>query len=77
MPLIALRCSGFSSRKAEVVMKSPKSAPTKRVSRPSDSLTKDYLDLKKLREEVRRAEKSFGVRIQNLKGGTRSEQRSN
>ena len=54
----------------------PKPAPTKRTPRPSKvGITKQYLDLQELREEVRRAEMRFG-RMRSAKGATRPEQRS-
>ena len=71
MPSIALRF------KAEVVVKSPKLTPTKRaLGRSEAGIAKQYLDLQKLREEVRQAEISFGIRTHSPKGATRSEQRS-
>jgi hypothetical protein len=55
--------SSPSSRKAKVVEKSPKLTPAKRARRPSeDVIAKRYIDLQKLREDVRRAI-SFGVHM--------------
>ena len=63
MPLIALRC------KAEVVVKGRKLTPTKRaLGRSEDGIAKQYFNLQKLREEVRQAEISLGIRMHNLKG---------
>jgi hypothetical protein len=68
MPFIALRF------KAEVVVKSLKLTPTPRaLERSEASIAKRYLDLQKLREEVRQAEISFGIRMHSPKGTTRSE----
>jgi hypothetical protein len=67
MRFIALRF------KAEVVVKSPKLTPTKRVRGCSEAgIAKQYIDLQKLREEVRQAEISFGICIHSPKGATRS-----
>jgi hypothetical protein len=58
-------------------MKSPKSAPTTRAPRPLKAgIAKQHLDLQELREEVRRAEIKFGIRMHSPKGVMRSEQRS-
>jgi hypothetical protein len=58
--------------KAEVAVKSPKLTPTKRaLGQSEDGIAKQYLDLQKLREEVRQAE----IRMHSPKGTTRSEQR--
>jgi hypothetical protein len=66
MPFIALRS------KAEVVVKSPKLTPTKRaLGRSEARLAKQYIDVQKLREEVRQAEISFGIRIHSPKCATR------
>ena len=71
MPSIAPRFN------AEVVMKSPKSAPTKRAPSPLKAgVAKQYLDLQELREEVRRAEIRFGIRMHSRKGAMRPEPRS-
>jgi hypothetical protein len=71
MPFIALRF------KAEVVVKSPKLTPTKRaLGRSEAGIGKQYLDLQKLREEVRQAEVSFSIRMHSPRGATRSEHSS-
>jgi hypothetical protein len=55
--------SSPGSRKAKVVEKSPKLTPAKRARRSSeDVIAKRYIDLQKLREDVRRAI-SFGVHM--------------
>ena len=60
MPFNALRC------KAEVIVKNPKLTPTKTARRPSEAvIEKQYLDLQKLREEVRWAEISFEARMRD------------
>jgi hypothetical protein len=46
--------------------------PTKRALGCFEVIEKQYLDLQKLREEVRQAEISFGLRMQCAKGVTRS-----
>ena len=57
--------------KAEVIVMSQK--PTKWALRsPEAGIAKQYLDLQKLREEVRQAEISFGIRTHSPKGATRS-----
>jgi hypothetical protein len=66
MPFITLRF------KAEIVMKSLKLTPTKRAPGRSEAgIAKQYFYLRKLREEVRQAEISFGIRMHNPKA-TRS-----
>jgi hypothetical protein len=66
MSFIALRF------KAEVVVKSPKLTPTKRaLGRSEAGIAKQYVELQKLREEVRQAETSFGIRTHSPKGATR------
>jgi hypothetical protein len=68
MPFIDLRF------KAEVVVKSPKLTQTKRaLGRLDARIAKQYLDLQKLREEVRQAEISFGIRMHSPKGAMRSD----
>ena len=72
MPFIALRF------KAEVVVKSPKLTRIKRaLGRSEAGIAKQYLDLQKLREEVRQAEISLGIRAHSPKGATRSGHSSN
>jgi len=67
MPFIGLRF------KAEVVVKSPKLTQIKRAQGRSEAgIAKQYLDLQKLREEVRQAEISFGIRTHSPMGATRS-----
>jgi hypothetical protein len=69
MTFIALRF------KAEVVVKSPKLTPTKRTPGRSEAgIAKQYIDVQKLREAVRQAEISFGIRIHSPKGATRYRQ---
>jgi hypothetical protein len=71
MPSITLRL------KTEVDVMSQKSTPTKSALTSSESgIAEQYLDLQRLREEVRRAEISFGIRMHSPKGGTRSKRRS-
>jgi hypothetical protein len=71
MPFIGLRF------KAEVVVKSPKLTRIKRaLGRSEAGIAKQYLDLQKLREEVRQAEISFGIRMHSPKCATRSEHSS-
>jgi hypothetical protein len=58
-------------------MKSPKSALTKRAPKPSKAgIARQYLDLRELREEVRRAEIKFGIRMPSPHRVMRFEQRS-
>jgi hypothetical protein len=58
MPFITLHL------KAEVVVMTQKLTPTEWALRFSEGgITKQYLDLQELREEVRRAEISFGSRM--------------
>jgi hypothetical protein len=67
MPFIGLRS------KVEVVVKSQKLTRIKRALERSEAgIAKQYLDLQKLREEVRQAEISFGIRAHGSKGATRS-----
>jgi hypothetical protein len=67
MPFIGLRF------KVEVVVKSPKLTQIKRAQGRSEAgIAKQYLELQKLREEVRQAEISFGIRTHSPKGATRS-----
>ena len=67
MPFIGLRF------KVEVVVKSLKLRQIKRAQGRSEAgIAKQYLELQKLREEVRQAEISFGIRTQSPKGATRS-----
>lgn len=54
-------------------MKSPKLARIKRaLERAEAGIARQYLDLQKLREEVRQAEISFGIRPHGPKGAVRS-----
>jgi hypothetical protein len=70
MPFITLRL------KAEVVVMRQKLTPTKWALRSSEAgIAEQYLDLQKLREEVRRAEISFGIHIMHSPKGARSKQR--
>jgi len=66
MPFITLRL------KAEVVVKSQKLKQTIWALRSSEAIAKQYLDLQKLPEEVRRTEIGFGIRTHSPKCGTRS-----
>jgi hypothetical protein len=55
--------------KAEVVVKSPKLTPTKRAPGQSEAgIAEQYIQLQKLREEVRQAEIRFGIRTHSPKG---------
>jgi hypothetical protein len=64
--------------KAEVVVKDLKLTQIKRVQGRSEAgIAKQYLDLQKLREEVRQAEISLGIRAHSPKGATRSGHSSN
>ena len=52
--------------KSEVVVENPKLTPNKTARRHSNAaLEKQYLDLQKLRVEVRRAEMSSGARMRD------------
>jgi hypothetical protein len=58
-------------------VKSPKLTRIKRaLGRSEAGIAKQYLDLQKLREEVRQAEISFGVRMHGAKDATRFEHSS-